>query len=66
MDEFVVGDGRIYGNYYNPPLPLDRNIHVTVGVVSSLNNVTKVTYAQLGHVVLNVGGSIPGKMQLIN
>lgn len=58
-DEFVVGDGRTYGNYYNPPLPLDSNIHVTVGVVSSLNNITKVTYAQLGHVVLNVGDSIP-------
>lgn len=58
-DEFVVGDGRTYGNYYNPPLPLDNNIHVTLGVVSSLNNVTKVTYAQLGYMVLNVGTNRP-------
>jgi hypothetical protein len=62
----VIGDGRTYGKYYNPPLPPDRNIHVTLGIVSSLNNVTKVTYAQLGHIVLNVGGNIPGKMQSVN
>ncbi|KDR15852.1 putative tyrosine-protein kinase Wsck isoform X2 [Zootermopsis nevadensis] len=58
-DEFVVGDGRTYGNYYNPPLPLDYDVHVTLGVVSSLNNVTKVTYAHLGHVVLNIGDNVP-------
>ena len=58
----MVGDGRMYGSYYNPPLPLKNNINVTLGVVSSLNNVTKVTYARLGH-VLNVGTNMPGKMQ---
>jgi len=62
----VVGDGRMYGHYYNPPLPLGNDIHVTLGVVSSLNNVTKVTYAQLGHVVLNVGTNGPGKTQPVN
>lgn len=61
----MVGDGRMYGSYYNPPLPPENDIHVTLGVVSSLNNVTKVTYAQLGHVVLNVGTNGPGKMQTI-
>lgn len=58
----MVGDGRMYGNYYNPPLPLDNDIQVTLGVVSSLNNVTKVTYARLGHIVLDVGAYRPGKM----
>ena len=58
----MVGDDRVYGSYLNPPLPLEKDVHVTLGVVSSLNNVTKVTYAQLGHVVLNVGTNGPGKM----
>jgi hypothetical protein len=61
-DEFVVGDDRVYGGYLNPPLPPENDVHVTLGVVSSLNNVTKVTYAHLGHVVLDVGtkGPVPG------
>lgn len=58
----MVGDGHVYRNYYNPPLPPDNNIHVTLGVVSSLNNVTKVTYAGLDPLVLNAGTNRPGKM----
>jgi hypothetical protein len=61
----VVGDGRVYRSYYNPPLPVEKDINVILGVVSSLNNVTKVRYAQLGHEVLNVGTNGPGKMQLV-
>lgn len=48
-DEFLVGDGRRYGEYLNyGPLRLDAgdDYHVTVGTVSTLNNVTKVSYAR--------------------
>ena len=50
-DEFVVGDGRKYGRYLNHgPLDTDnRDYHVTVGTVSTLNNVTKATYASVSH-----------------
>ncbi|PSN55853.1 hypothetical protein C0J52_02736 [Blattella germanica] len=61
-DKFVVGDGRMYGKYYNPPLPPDRLVHITLGIVSTLNNITKVTYAQVNHehdiLVLNVGDNM--------
>ena len=55
----------MYGGYLNPPLPPENDVHVTLGVVSSLNNVTKVTYAHLGHVVLDVGTKGPGKTQSV-
>lgn len=43
-EEFVVGDGRFYGKYENyGPLPSKYDFHVTVGAVSSFNNVTKGT-----------------------
>ena len=51
-DEFLVGDGRWYGGYQNyGPLRLGRgeDFSVTVGTVSTLNNVTKVSYASMEH-----------------
>nr|CAD7590676.1 unnamed protein product [Timema genevievae] len=48
-DTFVVGDGRMYGNYYNPPLPPGRDIHISLGVVSTMANLTKVAYARADH-----------------
>ncbi|XP_069693188.1 putative inactive tyrosine-protein kinase Wsck [Periplaneta americana] len=56
-DVFVVGDGRTYRKYNNPPLHPDSTVHVTVGVVSSWRNVTKATYAKLS-VILSVVDNI--------
>ena len=48
--EFVVGDNNFYGIYYNyGPLERGRDYHITVGAVSTLNNVTKVSYAKVSH-----------------
>ena len=48
--EFVVGDNNYYGDYYNyGPLEHDKDYHVTVGAVSTLNNVSKVAYAKVSH-----------------
>ena len=45
--EFVVGDNKTYGGYLNfGPLPPKRDFHVSLGVVSTLNQVTKVSYAK--------------------
>lgn len=47
---FVVGDGQTYGGYLNHgPLTEGRDYHVTVGLVSTMNNVTKVSYARVTH-----------------
>jgi hypothetical protein len=49
-EEFVVGDGRTYGGFLNHgPLAEGRDYHVTMGVVSTMNNVTKVSYASVTH-----------------
>ena len=50
MIEFVVGDNRTYGTYLNyGPLPKGRDFHVSLGIVSTFNKVTKVTYAKVSH-----------------
>ena len=41
--EFIVGDNRTYGKYLNyGPLQEGRDFHVTLGVISTLNKVSKV------------------------
>ena len=41
--EFTVGDNRTYGGYLNyGPLPSGRDFHVTLGVISTFNNISKV------------------------
>ncbi|XP_015925754.1 tyrosine-protein kinase receptor Tie-1 isoform X2 [Parasteatoda tepidariorum] len=44
---FIVGDKRMYNGYYNAPLSEDRDYEILIGVVSSLNGVTKITYSPL-------------------
>ena len=42
--EFIVGDNRTYGEYLNyGPLPEGRDFHVTLGVISTMNKVSKVS-----------------------
>jgi len=48
--EFVVGDRRIYGRYRNQgPLEKNKDYHVTLAAVSSLNGVTKISIAPVSH-----------------
>ena len=48
--EFVVGDNNYYGKYFNyGPLDETRDYHVTIGAVSTLNNITKISYAKVSH-----------------
>ena len=45
--EFVVGDNKTYGKYFNfGPLPEGRDFHVTLGVVSTWNGITKVSFSK--------------------
>lgn len=48
-ENFVVGDGRRYGKYFNAPLQSSRDYHVSLGIVSSLHGNTKVSYAYATH-----------------
>ncbi|XP_046407211.1 putative tyrosine-protein kinase Wsck isoform X2 [Ischnura elegans] len=57
QDEFVVGDGRTYGTYYNSPLQEAANIRLAVGIVSSLNGVTKVAYSIPSYAVNQLSSS---------
>lgn len=44
--EFIVGDGKRYGPYYNAPLDPDINYKVLVGLVSNFNGETKTVYSE--------------------
>lgn len=46
---FVVGDNETYGGYWNAPLAKDAHIHISLGVVSTLNGITKIRYALASH-----------------
>uniref|UniRef100_T1IQU4 Dol-P-Glc:Glc(2)Man(9)GlcNAc(2)-PP-Dol alpha-1,2-glucosyltransferase n=1 Tax=Strigamia maritima TaxID=126957 RepID=T1IQU4_STRMM len=43
---FVVGDGGTYNGFLNAPLPDDKTYTVIVGVVSSLNGITRASYSK--------------------
>ncbi|KXJ69817.1 hypothetical protein RP20_CCG025715 [Aedes albopictus] len=46
---FTVGDKRHYRNYFNPEIPARKHVHISIGIVSILNNVVKVRYATTTH-----------------
>ncbi|ALC45915.1 Wsck [Drosophila busckii] len=53
---FVVGDGKLYGRYHNVPLKLrsddqqySSHVHISLGVVSTLQNFTKTLYTRRNH-----------------
>ncbi|XP_076042898.1 tyrosine-protein kinase Wsck [Oratosquilla oratoria] len=46
---FTVGDGKMYGKYFNAPLISNVDHHILLGVISSLRNVTKSSYSVSDH-----------------
>lgn len=51
---FTVGDGKNYGGFLNPPLPIGKHIHISVGVISQMDNLTTVAYSDTTHEQHNV------------
>uniref|UniRef100_A0A336LZZ6 CSON012999 protein n=1 Tax=Culicoides sonorensis TaxID=179676 RepID=A0A336LZZ6_CULSO len=45
----TVGDGNRHGDYENPPLPIGKHIHISIGVVSTLDNKTEILYSDTTH-----------------
>jgi hypothetical protein len=50
----VVGDNRFYGDYlnYGPLATSDRDYHISLSAISSLNNVTKRSIAKVNYFVI--------------
>ncbi|XP_043652930.1 putative tyrosine-protein kinase Wsck [Drosophila teissieri] len=47
---FVVGDGKRYGRFINKPLDQpDAHVHISLGLVSTLDGVTKTLYSRGTH-----------------
>lgn len=47
--EFIVGDASMHGGYYNAPLPPNSHPHVSLGIVSKMDDVMTVRYAKTTH-----------------
>lgn len=47
QEMFTVGDGKLYGSYYNAPLDPDSDYEIIQGIISSLNGMTKEAYSPL-------------------
>ena len=48
LNTFVVGDGKMYGKYYNAPLQEGVDYHILLGVTSTIND-TKSVYSSSNH-----------------
>lgn len=46
---FTVGDGRTYNGYENPALPSNSHVHISIGVVSIQDEITKVRFSANTH-----------------
>lgn len=46
---FTVGDGRYYRGFQNVALPPDSHVHVSIGIISKMGNVTTRRYAATSH-----------------
>lgn len=62
---FTVGDGRNYRGYQNVPLPADSHVHVSIGVISRVGNLTTRRYAVTSHeqhdvMIITVGADESG------
>lgn len=44
--DFIVGDGRRFGRYFNAPLNPDINYQVALALISRLNDTTKISYSE--------------------
>lgn len=44
---FTVGDGQMYQGYNNVPLPSNSHAHISIGVVSTLDGITKYRYTAI-------------------
>ncbi|XP_041368280.1 receptor-type tyrosine-protein phosphatase kappa-like [Gigantopelta aegis] len=55
---FVVGDGNVYGGVMNPPLENASYYNIYYVVNSTLNDVTKLSYAKTLAAILTVPGPI--------
>uniref|UniRef100_A0A1B0BEZ6 Protein kinase domain-containing protein n=1 Tax=Glossina palpalis gambiensis TaxID=67801 RepID=A0A1B0BEZ6_9MUSC len=48
--KFTVGDGKLYGRYKNSPLDTKTShIHISLGVVSTLNGITRTLFTRGTH-----------------
>ncbi|XP_004523145.1 putative tyrosine-protein kinase Wsck [Ceratitis capitata] len=48
--QFIVGDGKRYGPYVNVPLNMSgADIHISLGVISTMNGITKTLYTRGSH-----------------
>jgi endothelial-specific receptor tyrosine kinase len=45
---FTIGDNRMYGKYFNAPLPT-KHFGVLIGIVSRLNEEEKTTFSNISH-----------------
>lgn len=46
---FTVGDGRTYNGYENPALPPNAHVHISIGVVSTQDGITKIRLSATTH-----------------